>query len=666
VSQKHDPTIDLEPAPAASLASIQRLAKLPAVSSFEKRLVAEQIPQRMAAAIARAVVDPADARRRLERLTQIRVPGGVVMALESTIWATTAVPYVVNNREARDRHFPAGVKLGSVEAARYRPLRPPTDATDGSAQLEINAEGPQHLVWSLERSAKFLLENNDLTESIGVQGVMQYVTLAAIDITFNDGKDPVIVLGSIDGSSRINSAHAVLGVTPNDVVYAYPGNERGHRQYIATLLENLERPVTAVAAEDVTRLRALQIPARIFVKFEPDPTGPISFSKAVASFVHLIHVEPPKPWDDAASLDAKADSVLTELLKQGQITPKRKTYMEGMFTPAEATAKSLPRHLDERALEIVAVISSEQASMYRAVREGVLLLSKRGGQVRRELKTEIAVELALRGVRSNLTVADANGARESLQNAFLHSEIWSNDLKSAGESPHDLRDAALKELEDGGAGSACRRIAAQGVFWLAVQRILREARFFDSDKNLRDGRTPQRVLTDLMRNPWGIHVLHRAIVDGRDGVPIVQVDQQGTRQKGVNGKILEASHAWLRSQVVPQQIPGQSGSGDTGNGGPALPDRLLLIQLTAFKKAVDHLEDAHAQLRSVKDASGKVLVDVDGLAEETVEDLRKRLEDLRTSLAIYGQTWKLKNVDSSEDQAEGDVSDATEATEASS
>jgi hypothetical protein len=641
--------IEQEPMPAASLASMQRLAKTTAVASFESKLVALGIPAPMAASLARAVVDPADARRRLDRLTQIRVPGGIIHALETTVWATAVVPYVVNNREASDRHFPAGVKTGVAEAARYKPLRPPVDAADGSARLEITAQERQHLIWSLERSARFLLENNDLTESIGSQGVMQHITIAVVDVTFENGDKPVTMLASADGSSRANGCHVNLGLTPHDVLYRFPRNERAHRQYISELLKNLERPADAVPAEDVARLRALEIPARVFVQFEPDPVTPVTFAKAVESFVHLVHVEPPKPWDEAASLDAKADSVLGELLAQGQITPRRKAYLEGMLSPEEAQSSKLPSFLDERALEIVALISSEKAGVYKAVREGVLLLSKRGGQVRKEAKAEIAVELALRGHRSNMTKADAKGARETLKNAYLHADIWAKGVKPSDQDLEDLRDASLNELSQGGPGRACLTIAAQGAYWLAVQRILREARFFDPDKDVRDPRAPHRVLSDLMRSRWGIQVLYRAIVDGRDQVLIAQVDEEGRRLKGVNGKILQANHAWLRGEVVSQQPtgPGAGGDGGPGNGaddgGPALPDRILLMKLAAVRSAVDQLEDAHADLKDVTDASGNVLVDHDGIAEDTVEDIRRRLEDLRGQFFLYSATWKRKN-----------------------
>src|SRR5262245_54814664 len=129
-----------EAVPVTPLASLQRLAKTSASRTLESRLIDMGLTQAMATAIARAVVDPADARRRLDRLTPIRVPGGIIYALETTVWATAVAPYARNNREASDRHFPAGVKIGTTEAARYKPLGPPTAAPDGGARLEIVAK----------------------------------------------------------------------------------------------------------------------------------------------------------------------------------------------------------------------------------------------------------------------------------------------------------------------------------------------------------------------------------------------------------------------------------------------------------------------------------------------------------------------------------------------
>lgn len=633
-----------DPVPTASLASMRRLAKRTAIDAFKGRLVDRDIPAPEAAAIARATVDPAEARRHLDRLTPVRVPGGTFQALDTLVWAPGILAYATNNREASARHYPAGVEPGTAEAARYRPLREPGDAPDDSARLELSAEEPGHLMWSLERSVKFLLENNDISTSIAHQGVLQHVTVVPIRAAFDDGSDPVVMLGTVDGSSRTTSAHHVLGLTPEDVVVKFGRDERPFRAFVTAIQSALDQPLDEVSEEDVHRLRALQIPARIFLAYEPDPAAPAGFAKAVESYVHLIHVEPPKPWDVAASLDAKAASVLGELEAQSVITRKRRLYLEGMYTPKEARAANYGGEPDERALELVSLMSSEQAKKKRAVRTGVIVLSK-AGQVRKAEKVAVAVELALRANRSTLTRADAKGARETLQTTYLHADIWGKDLEPWDGTLEELREEALTELDEDGPGPACRGAAVQGAYWLAVRRVLREARFF-ADKEHRDGRSPQRILDELMHSKWGIEVLYRAILDGRDGLPLARVDESGRRVAGISGEPMEMSSDWLRGVVVPPEtVSDDDGGGGTPlDPGPRLPTRMLISRREALEKAVDRLEYAHDELRTVHDTDGTVLADKEGLPTEVMEKLSERLDALRRQFDRYGLKWETYNV----------------------
>ncbi len=638
-------TLIPDPVPTASLALMRRLAKRTAIDTFKERLIDRGVPPSAATTIARATVDPAEARRHLDRLTPIRVPGGTFQALDTLVWAPGIMAYATNYREASARHYPAGVAPGTGEAARYRPLREPTDAPDGSACLELAAEEPGHLMWSLERSVKFLLDNNDISTSVAHQGVLQHVSVVPIRTAFDDGSDPVVMLGTVDGSSRTTSAHHVLGITPDDVIMKFGHDERAFRTYISAVQGALDRPLEEVSEADVHRLRALQIPARIFVGYDPDPAAPVGFAKAVESYVHLIHVEPPKPWDLAASIDAKADSVLGELEAQSVITRKRRLYLEGMYTPQEARAANYRGEPDERALELISLMSSEQAKKKRAVRTGVIVLSK-AGQVRKGEKAAVAVELALRANRSTLTRGDAKGAREALQAAYQHASIWGQDLKPWSGDLETLRDAALSELSEGGPGLACRQAAAQGTYWLAVRRVLREAHFFP-DKEDRDGRSPQRILDELMHSKWGIEVLYRALLDGRDGLPLARVDESGSRVPGISGEPMEMSSEWLRGTVVPPESTSDPVSGDGGapDTGPTLPTRMLITRRAALEKAVDRLEYAHDELRAVRDTDGAVLVDKEGLQTEAMEALSERLDALRRRLDRYGLKWEANNVE---------------------
>jgi hypothetical protein len=654
-------TVTPEPVPTASLAYMARLAKRQATETLIKRLIDHGLPEPDATVVGRAIVDPADARKRLDRLTPVRVPGGTFYAVETLTWAPAVMAYAVNNREAVARHYPAGIEPGTAEAARYRPLRPPTSA-EPLARLDLEAEEPDQLLWSLERSVKFLLENNNLSQSIAAQGVMQHVTAVPVQVSFADKSSPIVMLGTLDGSSRTTGAHSVLGLTAHDVIVKFARDERAFRSYIANVESALDRPLEEISEEDVHRLRALQIPARIFIKYEPDPAAPVGFAKAVDSYVHLIHVEPPKPWDVAASLDAKAVSVLNELESSGIITRNKRLYFEGMMTPAEARTHGFGGEADERALELVSLISSEEARKKQAVRTGVIVLSK-AGQVRKEEKANVAVELALRANRSTLTRSEAKGARETLQNTYLHAGIWGKDLRPIKGSLEELRETAIEEVDQEKVGRGARRLAAQGAYWLAVHRVLREARFFP-EANERDGRPASRVVDDLMHSRWGVEVLYRAILDGREGVPLARVDETGRRVSGISGEPMEMTHDWLRREVVPPEAPDEPRGPDDepGDPGPSLPTRLLLQRRQALEKSVDRLEWAHEELRAVRDTDGSILADKEGLPNDVMESLSERLDVLRRRLERYGLAWEARNsVPADEEQGpiqeQGDTDD---------
>jgi len=624
-------------APALLIPVVQPLAKKPAHNALYRRLVEEGIDEPVAVVVARAVVDPADARQRLDRLVPVRVPGGRLFSLDVLVWAPMIANFPVNNREATSRTFPAGGDQGT-EATRYRPLRPAQDAPDGSARLEQHAGSIDHAVWSLERSVQYLLDKNNWVESIAAQGVMVPVIAVPMTIRPSDGQ-PITILATADGSSRIASAHHLMGLTPQDVLINLPTNERNARGQLAEILAALDRPADEVADDELRRIRAVQIPARILLRFEPDNQTESGFAKAVEALVHLLHVEPAKQWDDAASLDAKADSVITALYEVGQLTPTRKAYADGMLTPKEATERGLGGEADERALWLVHLISSERAAIKRAVRAGVLELT-RGRAVRKEVKAQIAVELGLRAVRASYPASQVKAARLALQSALQSDTIWAKGLGvEAGETPEQLRDLALAEIEDEGQpGAACARLAVKGGFWLAIHRVLREAHFF-AERDQRDGRSPQKILEALVREPHGIHVLYRAMVDGRDGQPPISVDEKGRRRKASSGKLIAMSSTWLRQHVVPA-------GGRTRSQGPEadpFPTRQLLQRVQRLRTAVDGLVEEHRQLRGVTDAVGIPLVDQEGISTGAVAEMQKSLRDLDRKLFLYEDIWRRRN-----------------------
>jgi hypothetical protein len=355
-------------------------------------------------------------------------------------------------------------------------------------------------------------------------------------------------------------------------------------------------------------------------------------------------VEPATQWDDAASLDAKADAVLAALYEAGQITPTKKAYADGMLTPEEARSVDLGGEADERALWLLDLVSSEKASVKRAVRTGVLELT-RGKQLRKEVKAQIAVELGLRAVRGAQQATYVKSARLALQSVVQSELLWGREIGGKPSMTAEaLRDAALVELEEHGEpGTACARLAMQGGFWLAVHRALREAHFFP-DRDQRDGRSPQKILEALASSPHGLRVLYRAIVDGRDHQPPTSVDESGRRRTTVDKKPIAMTSSWIRQEVVPA-----GGRPTAPKTEDSFPTRQLLTRLRALREAVGAVEDAHRQVRSVTDAAGGALVDQEGVNSQSARYMEDSLYDIGRRIAVYEDIWRRRNTEASDD-----------------
>lgn len=619
------------------LARVARLAKGPAVKALTERLEGRGFSPPVAKAISRGIVDPADARTRLDRLTPLRVPGGTMYALDCMLWTPALIPYPANSREASNRHFPVGAEDTKEEGGAYPPIRQPRAPKD-AAVLDFEVSDNAHLTWSLDRSMSFLQGNNSLNESIGEQGVMVPLIASVAEIRHADGSPPITLLTTPDGSSRTASALTILDLQPAEVVYEFGESERQYRQFISDTLATLDRPSDEASQKEIEQVRALQVPARLLLDFTPDVAG-VDFAMAVDSMVHLVHVEPPKQWDEAGSYDAKAEAVLDEMVNFEVIDGERREFLAGMLSPEEAAKGGFPVHQDERAATLIRVFRAEQS--HEAVKQGIRVLSP-SKYARREEKVKIAVELALRAQRASLSAADARIARTTLRSAYLERELWKGKWTVTELEPAALRKAALKEIKKEGAGPHTRELAMMGIYWLAIHGVLREAHFF-YEKEKRDGRNPQRIITDLMRRPWGVQVLHQAVVDGRAGIVPRRIDDHGRLIKNPAGDEIEMNNQWLRGQVVPEGAPIDADDDDM------TPVARLRTRTAAFVSRVDMLDDAHADLRDVEGSNGQVLIDEEGWESDQATEVQERLNDLGRRLVIYGHIWDVRNSDPEQD-----------------
>ncbi len=552
-------------------------------------------------------------------------------ALDCVLWVPALIPYPANSREASNRHFPAGVVGSSEEGAAYPPIEQPHAAPDGTAVLEFAVEDERHLAWSLDRSMTFLQGNNSLNESVGEQGVMVPLIVAVSKISHSDGTDDLTVLTTPDGSSRTASALTLLDLEPTDVVNRLGNDDRRYRQFISNILSALDRSSDEISQEEIEHVRALQVPARLLLEFSPDDED-VDFAVAVDSLVHLVHVEPPKQWDEAAAYDAKAEVVLDEMVNFGIISEARRHYLAGMLTPATAARRRFPEHEDERAATLLRVFRAEKS--HEAVKQGIRVLSP-NKYARREEKVKIAVELALRAERASMNSQQAKIARTTLRSAFLERELWAGKWSVTGGDADLILREARKEIKQDGPGSRSRELAVLGIYWLAIHGLLREAHFF-AEKEKRDGRNPQRIIAELLRRPWGLFVFHQAVVDGRVGIVPRRVDDKGRLLKNAAGEHIEMSNQWLRGQVVPEDAPIDIDDQE-------LTAIARLRNRTAFfASKVASLEDAHNEIRSVTGLNDQVLIDEEGWDSSQTAQLKGDLDKLGSKLVIYGHLWDMR------------------------
>jgi hypothetical protein len=646
--------------PRVAVRSIPPVPKANAVRSLKEKLQSLGFSAGAATAMAAAAVDPADFRRRLERPAPVRVPGAVLETVEVEVWAPMVVPYVVNYREAEGRVFPVDKTVVSGKAPKYPPIRRPKGDSNGRPILEIEVRDRDHLAHAIDSSIGYLVDQNPMTDSIAEKGVMFPITLVATSVSAGSDGD-FDVPATADGSSRAANALEVLGVGARDALGRFRRDSRTFAGFVGSIRTIFDRPLDEVSEGELARANALILPARIVIGFDPDVTGHADFAKAVHNYVQLIHGDlPPKPWPDTARIDAKADSVIAELEQADILTPNKAQYFEGMLAPTDARRAKLPASADERGLLIATTLSDPKGSIHAAIRRGVVQPSERKN-LTKGVKAEIAAELALRGARGILTPKELSGAREVLSSVYQNPAVWEKKLKPSGRDPADLLKLALKELKTGKGGPATAELGALGAFWLTAHRVLREARFFASEQ-IRDGRAPSNVVSALMDSEWGLRYLARAVTDGRDGDVIWHVDKNGKRVKSATGEFMKATNELLRGSVVP---PDDGGEGSAGNGdedggmdgGPPLPERVLLTRRNLLEGAVTTVEQRHQELREVLGGDGKPLVDSIGISAEVSDELRDRLEAIRTKLALYADKWSENESAEASDGDDGSIDD---------
>jgi hypothetical protein len=626
------------------------LPKMAAVHRAYKVGLDFGLPEGFASALAHGVVDPAALRTALNNPTRINVAGGVIEVIDVDLYVPGLVPLPTNNRTMDMRVYPAG------GASDYlAPLTGPRSLSGRSSGLWIEAHSVQHALDEAKRAQDYLLLKNPLKESVAARGIVMPVTVVYFELRHRDGQPSMPLLGTADGSSRVTSANAVLNlIDPRTTHYDFPTNRDTYRRFV----DSISSPdIASLRTTAARRLRwqrnALITPARIFLRFTPQPEAAYDFARAVAAYVGMLHVDPPRPWTPTGKLEAMAEAVLEVLRSASVLDDTRHDYLAGLLTPEAAGEAGLPTSRDEQAAHVLATLL--QPDLRPLVDRGIMdVTAKKSVSAGR--RTDVVAELALRPTRSaavTLPVGDpARGRANAMRAAYLRAahlpSYASRQWQVTGRSPDELLDGALVELErpeaEQGNPSAWRNrleLAALAQYHLTAYEVLKREPMGDKDK---DQRSPQEILALMLQDERGLRLLRQAIVDGRASITprLVdangqlihgRLDDNGDVQLDPDGPPVPLTERWVRYDGFP--------SGGQAARPVSIRSETPTMKASRLQQQVFHVIEQLAQsldeLDRVEAPSGGALLEQRGWPASDTKNAVETLIEAQSKLGYWGQ-----------------------------
>ena len=593
-----------------------------------------------ASTIANAVVDPTAVRKSIGEPTapeveKISVPGGgTLLGIRTMVWARKVMPDPRNPRILPTRRHPFAVDPGTGgEDSKFRPVPEPrtkAGARGQIAELVVDVESRDHLIWASQQASGYVLAKNNWQESIRAQGVMEAVWLVTTTYEHRDHSAPVTTMVSAEGSSRITAVHDLLRVRSADV--PYDENESKLRSHIKKLNEAFDRMPTPGEA---TAIRCEQIPALILVGFLPRTNGDTAFPTAVRSLVALRHVDPPTPWGKGIEYESLADEVLDELVRRNLISAAELDYFAGACTRSEARAAHLSDDPVLRAARIVRMFTRPDKQIREAIRTAVTSQSHRKN-LSPELCNGLATALILRAEADDLRKTDQT--RNYMRRAFVQSVV-SDKWQCTDRDTESLARAALREVRRSiGAeshsdpGPASLELVVRAMYPLIVSGKLK-ATLGSRGSDQPDRKQPAEVLDVMRRTPQGVYQLRQALRDFATGQQIRVVDESGQIKSVADGsKDREVDDAYLRSEFSAGKARSPR-PGDT-------PIDNYHNRKNEFSEAVESLNQSFSAIREVTGDDGQSLIDTRGVDPQVCSEWRRVLRRIDEELIVWGITFK--------------------------
>lgn len=622
--------------------NLTRLARPSAVEKFAQALVANGQSEDAATAMAGAVTDPDYARRRLADPSRIRVPGGTLLALDVTLYSAAMSVYPVNPRELGRRAYRSAGMDEDFEDI-FQSLR---TARDRYAELALTVSAPPVLADRLREAEAWLGEVNDLVEDIAVEGVLQATVVSALSIAHVDRTPPLTILAAIDGSSRTSAAHRLSGLTdPGKLAYDSPPGSRSSRQLIGRQLREASGEFDDLDEDLQRRARALTMPARLIVGYEPASAEPVTYDTAVRNFIGLTHIRPPARYGTHVENRATADAVLDHLAAatvdgHTYLSAVEAAWFRGDLTAAEAEQQGLSPHLDVRAADIVRSLLHGKGRAAMHVNRGIRALTAKQSPSRNE-RVDLVVELALRPLQNSYGLGSDDSLvarRAALGRAFRLAGVADEEFggplwEGLPESPWTLDELARRALDEvanplpgGRLQTAQLELAVKAATYLVAAdpiALRREGYGVDTDRTAVERSIP-KLLENMLGREQGVRQAVAVIEAGRAGEPLLMVDEDGSPAGGVDGTPVMLSDAVMRDLYSSSPLPQvRSGIGAA---------QRAWVDVT---ESVEALRRAVEQVYTVPDSNGQGYVDRHGWPSAEVSRVRGDIDRLDRQLADW-------------------------------
>lgn len=605
--------------PSRSIRTPSPAPKPAAKRRFAEALASLGADTDSSSSIVRAVEAPEVATAMLKSVAEFGVHGGAIRYITARVRLGAVLPIPTNPRVAARVRYAAGASEGGIE-----PLEARASETS-NATLVLTSNSIASLKRDLVQVADQIRASNDLTDSVRSQGVLLPITVIPVEFRFRSGERSRTLLCSIDGSSRLTAAMTIWEMSYESVLFGEPIGGVADRTQ-ASVAEMMARDSRDLTDSDRAKLRNQSIPANVVVGWNDDNES-LNLPQVLDAYLGLIHVEPPRPWSEAAGQDKRADAVLDELARLGRLSDDRRRYIAGLMDPAEAEAAGFDASLDGHAAE--AFFEIDRRRNANAVNRALRRIGKQDPN--RPTRLEVATELALRPYRRDVTEQQRRNPRLALPSAMvrLRADVdWLPTTSTADE----LLAAALAEVEGGAPGSTAKELAVRGAFWLT--------RFSALQKSSRlDTRFADELLEHIYVTTHGIRVLHRAIVDGRAGVIPRQVRDDGTLVTTADGAHKLIDDRWLRQTfAVPAPI-GDSKREDELQTQWTPEDELRQRIYGARDDAISFEAKVDA-LAEVK-VEGRSLVEDQGIPKDIADEMTESLRRAEDRVRELGVVWRM-------------------------